>query len=133
MLGLLAVLVALVSHLALGAVVLPDAAPQAELAALDAASVFCQGAHHGDGGTPAPYRTAYCALCLLKAPLAQAAVLVAAGVALPETRAWLGAAARIPPAAARSAGTRRRRGLPARPSRPGLSPAIRQQRPRRCS
>lgn len=85
LLGLLAVLVALVSHLALGAVVLPNAAPQAELAALDAASVFCQGAHHGgDGGTPAPHRTADCALCLLKAPLTQAAVLMAAGAALPE-------------------------------------------------
>lgn len=82
--GLLAVLVALVSQLALAGVVLPDESPQSQLAALDAASIFCQtGSGTGNDRPPAPHHAADYAICPLSVSLAQATAILAPDVLLP--------------------------------------------------
>ena len=69
--GLLAAVLALVSQLALGAVVLPDDAPAGQLAELDAVSVLCTGAAP-DQNTPTPHQrhAADLTLCPLSIALA---------------------------------------------------------------
>ncbi len=83
--GLMAVLAALVSQLTLGAIVIPDD-PQAQLAALDAASVFCQfgGSTDGNGRPPVQRHAADYALCPLGVPLALPNVILAPAPLLPE-------------------------------------------------
>lgn len=83
--GLMAVLAALVSQLALGAVVIPDD-PQSNLAALDAASVFCQSGNDAQGGKRPPVQrhAADCALCPLTISLALSTVILTPEPLLPE-------------------------------------------------
>ena len=83
--GLLAVLVALVSQLALGAVVLPDESPQSQLATLDAASIFCQTGSNTGGSDrpPIPHHAADYALCPLSVSLAQPVAVLVPDVLLP--------------------------------------------------
>ncbi len=82
--GLLAAVLALVSQLALGAVVLPDDAPAGQLAELDAVSVLCTGAAP-DGNSPAPHRhhAADLTLCPLGISLAAPCCLPEPAPALP--------------------------------------------------
>ena len=83
--GLIAFLAALVSQLALGAVVIPDD-PQSQLAALDAASVFCQSGNGAQGGERPPvqrYAADY-ALCPLSVSLALPAIILSPEPLLPE-------------------------------------------------
>ncbi|MFL5333382.1 MAG: hypothetical protein ACJ8H8_09420 [Geminicoccaceae bacterium] len=83
--GLLAVLVALVSQLALGSMVIPDEQPsQTQLGALDAASSFCQSGHPpGGSGKPIPHHAADYALCALSVALALPSVILASDPHLP--------------------------------------------------
>ncbi len=83
--GLLAVLVALVGQLALGAVVLPDESPRSQLAALDAASIFCQAGSDtgGNDKPPIPHHAADYALCPLSVSLAQSMAIPVPDVLLP--------------------------------------------------
>jgi hypothetical protein len=68
--------IALVSQLALGAVVLPDDAPQGAIAALAAASILCGGNHPSDQG-PASHKhqPANPALCPISVALALPSVI----------------------------------------------------------
>lgn len=107
--GLLLAILALVSQLALGAMVLPDQATAADRTTLDAVAVLCRG------GTPAPHRptaphhTSDHALCPLSVALALPAVALTPGAPVPppsSTRlipAWARPAATGPPAALSSA------------------------------
>ena len=82
-LGLLTALLALVSQLALGAMVLPDAPDQ--VAALDAVGILCSGAAPTDDGGTAPHRhhASDLALCPLTVALALPAVVLTSAPALP--------------------------------------------------
>ena len=84
-LGFLAALLALVSQLALGAMVLPDPASPDQLAALDAVSILCTGLPSSDNGGTAPHRhhAADLALCPLTVTLALPAVILTPSPALP--------------------------------------------------
>ena len=92
----MAILVALVSQLALGAVVIPDDA-QAQLAALDAASVFCQSGANAPGSDRPPVQrhASDYALCPLSVSLALPALVFAPEPILPEP--GLGHALRLAP------------------------------------
>jgi hypothetical protein len=85
--GLLAAVLALVSQLALGAVVLPDDAPAGQLAELDAVSVLCTGAAP-DADSPAPHRhyAADLTVCPLGIALAAPCCLPEPAPALPPRR-----------------------------------------------
>jgi hypothetical protein len=76
--------VALVSQLALGAMVLPDDAPQGAIAALAAASILCGGNHPSDHG-PAPHKhqPANPALCPISVALALPSVIATPAPDLP--------------------------------------------------
>ena len=82
--GLPAAVLALVSQLALGAVMLPDNAPADQLAELDAVSVLCTGAAP-DRNTPTPHRhhAADLTLCPLSIALAAPCCLPEPVPALP--------------------------------------------------
>jgi hypothetical protein len=85
--GLLAVLVALVSQLALGSMVVSDDTPQGQLVALNAASIFCQSDHaSGSGGKSIPHHAADYALCALSVALALPSVILASDPLLPGPR-----------------------------------------------
>ncbi len=86
-LGFLAALLALVSQVALGAVVLPDRAPADQLAALDAVSLLCGGAPQDGGTAPHRHHAADPALCPLSVALALPAVIPVSSAALPAPRA----------------------------------------------
>ena len=100
--GLLLAVVALVSQLAFGAIVLPDeaAAQEQSVAALEAVSILCQSP--APGQPPPPHRHAPdCALCPLSAALDHQAVILGAAPALPRpSRAMAVRATRPPPARA---------------------------------
>lgn len=83
--GLMAVLAALVSQLALGAVVIADD-PQSQLAALETASVFCQSGSGTQGGERLPVQrhAADYALCPLSVSLALPATILSPEPLLPE-------------------------------------------------
>ena len=83
--GLFAVVVALVSQLALGAVIAPAEALPTQLAALDAAIVLCHPGHspRGPDVPPRPHRAPDCALCPLSAALALQAVVPTPAPILP--------------------------------------------------
>jgi hypothetical protein len=93
--SLLAAMLALVSQLALGAMVLPDIV-QSDLAALDAAAVLC-GTPAPGGHAPAPrHQAPDCALPSLAVALALPAVILGAAPGLPPRRAAaVGEAGRI--------------------------------------
>ena len=98
--GLLVAVVAMVSQLALGAMVLPDDRPADPVAALTALSVLCQAGHPA-GGRPAPARRApQAAVCPLGVTLASPAVIVGPAPALPAPPAELALRAAPPPAGA---------------------------------
>ena len=83
--GLLAVWLALVGQIALGALVLPGDSSQAQRTALDVAAIFCK-AGGGTGGSDAPPRQhhkADCALCPLGTTLAQPAPILIPAPFLP--------------------------------------------------
>ena len=82
-LALLAAILALVSQLALGSVVLPDRAPAGELAALAAATIDCAPASGDKGAPPAPRHEGDRALCPLSIALALPAVILLPAPALP--------------------------------------------------
>ncbi len=85
LLGFLAAILALVSQLALGAVVLPDVSPAAQLAALDAATIDCAPAAPGDKRLPpAPHPDSGQALCPLSVTLALPAILLLPAPELPQ-------------------------------------------------
>jgi len=77
--------VALVSQLAIGAMVLPDDAPQGAIAALDAASVLCGGNHPSGHGSPASHshQPANPALCPISLALALPSVIPTPAPELP--------------------------------------------------
>ncbi len=81
----MAVLAALVSQLALGAVVIPDD-PQSQLAALDAASVFCQSGGGADdsGQPPLQHHAADYALCPFGIALALPNIVLSPAPLVPE-------------------------------------------------
>ena len=82
--GLLTAMLALVSQLALGAVVLPDDTPAGQLAEMDALSVLCTGAAP-DRNIPTPHRhhAADLTLCPLSIALAAPCCLSEPAPALP--------------------------------------------------
>jgi hypothetical protein len=84
-LGALLAVLALVSQLALGAMVLPDESSSAKLAALDAVSILCTGtkAPHHDGPAQHRHHPGDPALCPLSVALALPAVVLTASAALP--------------------------------------------------
>ncbi len=84
-LGLVLAVLALVSQLALGAMVLPDAAQARQARALDALSVMCGGAAPGrqDQAPRRHHHAAEVALCPLSGALAGQAVVVAPAPLLP--------------------------------------------------
>ncbi len=77
--------IALVSQLALGAMVLPDDAPQGQIAALDAASILCGGNHPSGNGDPASHRhePTNPALCPISIALALPSVIPTSAPELP--------------------------------------------------
>ena len=77
--------IALVSQLALGAMVLPDDSPQGALAALDAASILCGGNHPSGHGSPASHRhqPANPALCPISVALSLPSVIPTPAPELP--------------------------------------------------
>ena len=96
--GLLLAILALVSQLALGSLVLPgDAAAEEQIAALDALSVLCDAsmpvppAHHRNAPDPA--------LCPLSLTLALPAMVLAAGPDVPPPRSRLAGRTILPPPA----------------------------------
>jgi hypothetical protein len=83
-LGFLVAILALISQLALGAVVLPDISPASELAALAAATVDCAPAAPADKQLPpAPRPDSGQALCPLSVALALPAVILLPAPVLP--------------------------------------------------
>jgi hypothetical protein len=87
--GLLVVVVAIVSQLALGAMVLPDNRPADPIAALDALSVLCQTGHPvGDKSVPS-HRGSRAALCPLCVTLALPAAIPVPTALLPAPPATL--------------------------------------------
>jgi hypothetical protein len=81
--GLLIAAMAIVSQLALGAVVLPDNRPSDPVAALDALSVLCQTGHP-PSDKPAPaHRAPQSALCPLNVTLAAPATILLPTTTLP--------------------------------------------------
>ncbi len=85
--GLVLAVLALVSQMALGAMVLPDAAQARQASALDALSVMCGGAPQGHvdhaPGAPRRHHAAEVALCPLSGALAGQAVVMAPAPVLP--------------------------------------------------
>jgi hypothetical protein len=105
--GLLLAVLALVSQLALGAIVLPDVAEAQEqsVAALDAISVLCQSPTPAlPDRAPAHHHCPDCALCPLCVALAMQGVVLASGPEMPPpscqsvSRVALPPPARAPPA-----------------------------------
>jgi hypothetical protein len=103
-LGLVLAVVALIGQLALGAMVLPDAAQARQVSALDALSVMCGGvapaAHQGPAahrGPAAPRRhhAAEVALCPLSGALAGQAFVVAPEPVVPPPGHGAGSAWRV--------------------------------------
>jgi len=76
--GYLIAMIALVSQLALGAMVLPDDSAGMEIATLDAVSILCGQNHaHGDDNLPPEkHRPVDLALCPLSATLALPAIIL---------------------------------------------------------
>jgi hypothetical protein len=84
LLGFLAATLALISQLALGAVVLPDVSPASQLAALDAATIDCSpGAPADKSLPPTPRPDSEKALCPLSVSLALPAIILLPGPVLP--------------------------------------------------
>lgn len=79
--------IALVSQLALGAVVLPDNGPERTIAALNAARLLCDGNHPSDHGAPLSHKhpPANPALRPISVALALPSVIVTAAPELPAT------------------------------------------------
>lgn len=77
--------IALVSQIALGAIVLPDRSAQQDLAAFAAASIFCNGGHTAGHHAPASHRhrPADPALCPLSIALALPSVILSPVPVLP--------------------------------------------------
>ena len=77
--------IALISQLALGAMVLPDDAPAGALAALDAVSILCDGNHPSDHRSPASHshQPASPALCPISVALALPGVIPTPAPILP--------------------------------------------------
>ncbi len=114
-LSFLLVVVAVVSQLALGAMVLPDDSPAGEIAALDAVALLC-GHLPGHDGSPAHrHRTGHPALCPVSIALALPSAIPTSGPALPVSydTALIIRTKDRPPA----------RGLPARTARVGAQRA----------
>jgi hypothetical protein len=87
--GLLTAVVAMVSQLTLGAMVLPDDEPADPIVALNAVSVLCQaGQPVGDKHSPA-HRAPQAALCPLSVTLALPAAILAPATLLPAPPAVL--------------------------------------------
>jgi hypothetical protein len=87
-LGLLSILLAalaLISQLALGAMLLPDGSSASEVAAFDAVSVLCSGNHSPDDGdtTRHTHRPVDRAICPLSVALALPSIVPTPEVALP--------------------------------------------------
>ena len=101
--ALIACVLALVSQLALGAVVLPDVSPADQLAALNAAVVDCAPDPGNDTPAIPHQRDAGAALCPLAAALDAPGAILAASPTLPPpakataTRAALPPQSRAPP------------------------------------
>ncbi len=108
--GLLLAVLALVSQIALGAIVVPDEASMGErsVAALDALSILCNSSMPtAPGETPKHHRPNIdCAICPLAVALAMPAVVLASGPELPTPTSQLVNRAALPPPA---------RGPPAQP------------------
>jgi hypothetical protein len=104
--GFLVAILALISQLALGSVVLPDVAPATTLAALDAAMVDCSPVAPADKRLP-PVPDSEKALCPLSVALALPAVILLPAPVLPppvlvlSVRGAERPQARAPPSAAR--------------------------------
>jgi hypothetical protein len=100
--GLLLAVLALVSQLALGAIVLPDeaAAQEQSIAALDAISVLCQSpTPAAPDRAPAHHRCPDCALCPLSVALAMQATVLASGPDLPPPSSQSAIRLALPPPA----------------------------------
>ena len=112
--GLLLAMLALVSQLALGSLLLPDhASAQEQIAALDALSLLCDASapvppvHHPHGPD--------CALCPLSLTLAVPAMVLAAGPDVPLPRSQLTRRTYLPPPARGPPAQRRFTALPRGP------------------
>ncbi len=75
--------IALISQLALGAMVLPDDSPHATLAALDAAGILCGADRTGHAPPASPHHRASPALCPISVALALPSVVPTAALELP--------------------------------------------------
>jgi hypothetical protein len=101
--GVLAVVLALAGQIGCAAALEPDGGWQSSLAALDAATILCQGAHHDDGDGPRRHHAVDPAIVQASAAAAlHAAILDSApAYAPPAVRSTLHAGlsqARAPPA-----------------------------------
>jgi len=97
-LGLVLAVVALIGQLALGAMVLPDAAQARQVSALDALSVMCGGvapAAHRGPAAPRRHHAAEVALCPLSGALAGQAFVVAPEPVVPPPGHGAGPAWRV--------------------------------------
>ncbi len=101
--GLLLAVLALVSQLALGSIVLPDdaSAQERSVAALEALSVLCDSSvPTSPDQAPTHHRhSPDCAICPLSVALAMPAVVLASGPELPPRSSRLATRASLPPPA----------------------------------
>ncbi len=100
--GLLLAVLALVSQIALGSLVLPDAASAQEqsIAALDALSIICStGTPATPGDHPAHHHAPDCTLCPLCVTLALPGVILSTAVELPAPSSQSAGRASLPPPA----------------------------------